>query len=73
MNEVLVYARTGNGLMQRRRGYAFYKKEIYFQKAALDLGVWGYSTFIQNIAVRAIPRLMPASIVKLIYQIFLRG
>lgn len=72
MDEVLVHARTGNGLMQRRRGYAFFKKERNFQRAALNLGVWGYTTFIRNTAVRALPRLMPPSMVQLIYQIHLR-
>lgn len=71
LNDNLVYARIGNNMIARRQGIKFFNEEIRLQKEFLRLHFINVFDFIQNILFRALPRLMPIFILKIIYR-FLR-
>ena len=70
--DILVYARVGNGMVGRRRGLNQAKAEWRLFKLKHRLGIqglfWGLFTF----ALRSGSRLLPTSLLKRIYQAFLR-
>lgn len=71
--KVLVYARVGNGMYQRRGGL-LYAKQIYtLQKSFLKLHFISNVEFAQNCLIRISASLLPACIRKKIYQKSLRG
>lgn len=65
----LVYARTGNSMIVRRSGFDYIRSEWVLTNVKISLGVSSvlnaYLIFIQ----RAIPRVFPSSILKIIYFI----
>lgn len=67
LDEVLVYARVGNGMVARRRGLAQAKAEwrlfLLKRKLKLQHTLAGLATF----ALRAVPRLLPISLLRLLY------
>lgn len=68
--EVLLLARTaGNAMFSRRRGWTYAKSEwkLYRLKQQLKIqsAVSGFVTFL----ARTLPRLMPVSVVKLLYKL----
>ena len=73
LNESLVYARVGNDMVGRRQGISFFKKEIRFQFTIYVDGLQTMSSCLKNIIFRAIPRLLPKFILKIIYNSFLRN
>jgi glycosyltransferase involved in cell wall biosynthesis len=72
MNEVLVYARCGNGMQGRRGGLAYLKGEIKFQSFLRKMGLLDVAGSIRNILMRGPIRLAPASVRSLCYNLFLR-
>lgn len=71
-NDILVYARIGNG-MYKRRGGILYAKCIYaLQKSFLQLKFISRLEFLQNCIIRISASLIPTSIRKSIYQSRLR-
>lgn len=71
IDRVLVKARTGKGMIQRRKGWSYVKNEWYFAKAAWELGFFSNYEFLRNVVIRSIPRLLPAFCVQVLYA-FLR-
>lgn len=69
--EVLVYARVGNGMVGRRRGLAQAKAEWRLFKLKYQLRIQGLLPGLFTFLLRALPRLLPTSLLKVIYQ-FLR-
>ena len=69
LNDVLVYARVGNGMVGRRRGVAQAKAEWRLFKLKHQLGlqnvISGFITFVS----RALPRLLPVSLLSRIYKL----
>ena len=72
LNKTLVYARVGNNMIKRRHGFEFLKKEMFFQLKILEEGHITIITFLQNVFLRAFPRILPLNLLKLIYNFILR-
>lgn len=68
LDDILVYARVGNGMVSRRRGLPQAKAEWRLFRLKVSLGLQhnlnGFATFL----ARAIPRLLPVSALKFVYQ-----
>jgi O104-antigen biosynthesis beta-1,3-galactosyltransferase len=73
MDEILVYARCGNGMQSRRGGLAYLKEEIHFQAYLRTMGLQNAVGAFLNILMRTPIRLAPNSIRSLIYSLFLRA
>lgn len=71
--KILVYARVGNGMYQRRGGLLYAKRIYSLQKSFLKLRFISKFEFIQNCLIRISASLLPACIRKQIYQKSLRG
>lgn len=72
LSEVLVYARTGNGMDIRRGGIKYAKSEILAQLGFYQMGFINKRQFYTNLLLRVPVRLVPGGIRKLIYRKFLR-
>lgn len=70
--EVLVYARTGNGMEIRRGGMKYVKSEIKAQYNFYKLGLISFAGFIINVTIRTPVRLLPGNVRKVIYRKILR-
>ncbi len=72
MNDILVYARCGNGMQGRRGGLAYLKREIEFQLYLRKIGLLDAAGSLLNILMRGPIRLAPESFRSLCYSLFLR-
>jgi glycosyltransferase involved in cell wall biosynthesis len=72
LHEVLVYARTGNGMELRRGGVAYFFSELKVQYRFYKTGLINIYEFIRNIVIRLPVRLLPGKFRKYIYRSFLR-
>ncbi len=72
MNEILVYARCGNGMQGRRGGLAYLKEEIQFQSFLRKMGLLDSAGSLLNVLMRGPIRLAPESVRSLCYSMFLR-
>ena len=64
----LVNMRAGYGQLERRSGLKYAMSEITFQKELLNIGFINIYEFLRNISIRFIARVVPKSMVKLIYK-----
>lgn len=72
IDNVLVHARIGNGMIQRRGSKEYIKSWHSMNKEMIEAGMIGYATYIRNmIAVTAFV-LMPTSIKEFLYKKVLR-
>ncbi len=67
--QVLVKARTGRGMIARRRGWKYAKDELALGKAAYQMGFWSVSNLVKNFFTRFLPRLLPVFIVEKLYTL----
>ena len=67
--EKLVKARIGNDMIGRRHGYAYAKHEIFFLKRQLNSGFLSKKDYWELILLRVPVRLLPKSILNLIYKL----
>ena len=67
--QVLVKARTGQGMISRRQGLKYTKDELALEKAAYQLGFWSKLDLIKNLFTRVLPRLLPVFIVEKLYNL----
>lgn len=70
INEILLLARTGSDMICRRRGKNYIKGEWLLFKLKKDLNLQGSFSGIIIFLLRAIPRMLPANILKFIYKYF---
>ena len=70
--EVLVYARTGNGMEMRRGGYRYLESEISGQFKFYKLGFLSKRELLVNLLVRVPVRIFPGNLRKSIYRNLLR-
>jgi len=70
--EVLVHARTGNGMEVRRGGIKYVKSEVKAQYNFYKLGFISLTELAKNLAIRVPVRLVPGSVRKFIYRQTLR-
>ena len=69
LSEVLVKARTGQGMIARRQGWQYAKDELALEKAAYHLGFWSSTDVVKNFFIRFIPRLLPVFAVEKLYNL----
>jgi len=72
LNEVLVKARTGNELFQRRRGLKYIEHETASIAFLYKIRFIGFFYFIFNIFIHSLIRLLPVRIIKFFYSKILR-
>jgi len=72
MKEILVNVRVGNGMLARRGGYAYFKRDIRFQFFLRKIGLLTASECARNILLRAPIRLTPSFVRALCYRLLLR-
>jgi glycosyltransferase involved in cell wall biosynthesis len=72
LEQTVLYHRVGNGMLDRRRGYEYLKREIESQVFLHGIGFLTAAECIRNILLRAPVRLMPAFAVGLCYKHLLR-
>lgn len=72
LSEVLVYARAGDMMYQRRGGFDYVKYEITMQYQFYQLGFLNGFQLLKNLAIRLPIRLLPNSVRSYIYQNILR-
>lgn len=72
LQQVLLDMRSGEGMYDRRGGASYIKSVLRFQRYLKKEGVIGAGTFLKNCAVRTIVGLIPGSLRKEFYRIFLR-
>lgn len=70
--DVLVYARAGQAMYERRGGLSYAKNEIAMQHNFYGQGFLNWIQVIKNLAIRLPVRLLPNSVRSLIYQKLLR-
>lgn len=70
--EVLYYARIGDEFHLRRKGLDYLKNEVKVFRLFLDEGLISKTSFLLNIPLRTIIRLLPLGIVRMFYDHFLR-
>ena len=72
--DVLVHARVGADMYQRRGGSKYYKSEIKLQKFMLEKKVIGYGTYLGNCAKRlVVEKLMPNKVRGWMFRRFARS
>lgn len=69
MDCVLVKARTGEGLFNRRSGYKFLKKELKAMQFLHKIHVLNFSTYILVITYRTFFRIVPAKWLAFMYKL----
>jgi glycosyltransferase involved in cell wall biosynthesis len=68
IDDVLVYVRVGNGMLERRRGAKYAKSEFQILSKILKLGVCRKPSTIAFFTVRACLRLLPESVLAKVYK-----
>ena len=72
LNEILVKARTGNELFNRRRGWEYIKSETAAIQYLYQVKFLSLSEYLFNVISHTAIRLLPKSMIKQIYKFFLR-
>lgn len=72
LDEILVYARSGNGMQLRRGGLEYVRLEIGFLVKVFQLGFFNKYELCRNILYRCPIRLLPASFRSFFYRRYLR-
>lgn len=69
LDTVLVKARTGNGMLERRKGAEYYRSELTFMNKILKMDVKNKPKIMATFLIRSHIRLLPQSALKKIYQL----
>lgn len=69
LDTVLVKARTGNGMLERRKGVEYYRSELIFMNKVLKMDVKNKPKIMATFLIRSHIRLLPQSALKKIYQL----
>lgn len=72
VDKILVKARIGNGMYQRRGGIEYARKIMHIQRTFLDLGFIKRTDYYINIVIRTVNCLLPNSVREKVYKNFLR-
>lgn len=70
--ENLVYARIGNNMHSRRRGFKLFTQELKLLKELVRIEFLTMGEYYQNLLFRAFPRLFPVWGIKIVYRILHR-
>ena len=71
--DVLVYARTDNGMIARRGGLAYVRAALQLQRQFYQSGFLRFDRYLKNCAVRVTAGLMPEALRRMLYQKKLRA
>lgn len=69
IDTVLVKARTGNGMLERRKGVDYYRSELTFMNKILKMDVKNKPKIMATFFIRSHIRLLPQSALKKVYQL----
>lgn len=69
LDMILVNARIGNGMLERRKGFDYYKSELRFMKYLLNADVPNKARIAGRFLVRSHIRLLPKSLLRRVYKI----
>jgi glycosyltransferase involved in cell wall biosynthesis len=72
INEALLYFRIGNDVIGRRQGIGYVKKEIHFYKISHREGVINTFDFLRALIYRVPIRMLPKSVLSILYKKLLR-
>jgi glycosyltransferase involved in cell wall biosynthesis len=72
LEDVLVYARIGNSMLQRRGGFRYLQEEARLQYRFMKMGFLSKGQFVLNLVSRAPVRLAPVSLRAALYRRVLR-
>lgn len=73
IQENLIFARIGNGMLSRRQGFAYFVEEIKFQRALRRIRFLSWYQYVTNLMLRALPHLFPLWALRILYKYLLRG
>ncbi|MCF6439070.1 glycosyltransferase [Pseudoalteromonas luteoviolacea] len=68
INESLVHVRIGNGMHKKRKGIKYAGSEYKLFKIKLKYGITGYLNGAFIFCLRLLPRLLPSSVLKVVYN-----
>ena len=71
--DILVYARTDNGMIKRRGGLSYARAALNLQKTFFKSGFLNRREYLRNCVIRVTASLIPASVRGILYQKKLRG
>ena len=72
LDRILVHARVGNGMIDRRGGVSYMKNSLLLQKKFYDIGFLTKKEMLENCMVRTAAALLPAPSRKVLYKSGLR-
>jgi len=67
IQENLINARIGNGMLARRQGFVYFIDELKFQKELYKMGFFSTMVYFTNFFLRALPHLFPLWALKYVY------
>ena len=70
--DILLYARVGNGMYKRRRGWEYIKSEKQLAKLKYKLEIQNYFASYISFIIRSIARLLPSQLLGIFYTKLLR-
>lgn len=70
--DILVNVRAGEGMLNRRRGWRFFKTELVLAKRMKDIGLINTYEMLRNMLLRSTARLLPRGIFSWVYSQFCR-
>ena len=70
--DVLVNVRAGRGMLNRRKGWRFFKAEISLAEKLYAIGILNFAEMLRNMFLRAAVRLMPGWLLGWVYTRFCR-
>ena len=73
LSDILVYARTDNGMIKRRGGLSYARAALNLQKTFFKSGFLNRREYLRNCVIRVTASLIPASVRGILYQKKLRG
>ena len=68
IQEPLVHMRAGYAQLERRSGFAYAKNELNLLKEFRKIGFLNNYEFMRNLCIRFVARVMPKTLVKIIYK-----
>ena len=72
IGETLVYARTGNGMLERRGGYDYFLKYSAGRKRILRTGTISRSDYFVTVMAQFVVCMMPLSMRRIVFNKILR-
>ena len=72
LDDILVYVRAGNKMINRRRGFKYFKSEYFIYRYMYKKKIISFCSFNANIFTRFILRMSPPLFLNYFYKVYLR-